>query len=93
MALHGKTDHAGRLLSEEQRMAAYPNHPYWQGQAKGLINWCQEHLSDAELAAVDAVVDSLPEDVSWMAMYRRLERWNSERQAGLRMAPQTQLAG
>lgn len=63
MAIHGKQDRAGRLLTEGDRMAAYPEADYWLNRyemAAGAL------LDIIGREAFDAWVDQEPDTQTWL---------------------------
>lgn len=70
MTMTGKHDRAGRLLTESERMLAYPNSVYWQDK-------CAELITDLDGAgfkdwdAFDALIDAAPEESTYAALYSK----------------------
>ena len=74
MMIHGKHDHAGRLLTDDQRHAPYPNHTYWQGKCDAVVDAiCR--LPDNERNAAKTFIDDQPDDITHMSLYFKLTAW------------------
>jgi hypothetical protein len=72
MAMSGRRDRAGRLLTNEQRMLAEPNSAYWEERQEDLI----DDLKRAGFTAwddIDAMTDAAPADVTRAGLYYRLK--------------------
>ncbi len=77
MITHGLEDHAGRLLSDDDRHAAYPEHHYWEARSEEVIDRLLEHLDPEFLSAH---LERQPDDstamqlyYSWLQLERSLE--------------------
>lgn len=79
MFIHGKQDRAGRLLTDDDRHAAHPNHEYWQMRCTELEAKFEWELSDAQLDELSGIMDTWPDGITWIAAYRALLAFDTAR--------------